>query len=234
MEYRRGRISQEYRRRDPRQGRPRTTHPRPDHQIRDTPPDRVRTRALVGVDVGVPERRLDASADQPAAAEALGVDPEQDLDRVPGPLGTVAGRTPPLSQVGFDAFDVHLAPALRGERQVVLDEADRLLGSQGGVVQAAEERDHPPAAALFADGLEKGAGLDRVGDPPPTRSARRGKVARNDPSPIPWRPGAPGRPAGNVGRPRRTPDSAHACGHAARIRPRSSCSWSRRPPAATW
>jgi hypothetical protein len=49
----------------------------------------------------------------------------------------------------------------------VLGEADRFLGSQGGVVQATEERDQPLAAALFADGLEKGAGLDRVGDPPP-------------------------------------------------------------------
>jgi hypothetical protein len=38
--------------------------------------------------VGVSERRLDALADQRVTAvEALGVDPEQDLDRVPGPLG---------------------------------------------------------------------------------------------------------------------------------------------------
>jgi hypothetical protein len=49
----------------------------------------------------------------------------------------------------------------------VLGEADRFLGSEGGVVEAAEERDQPPAAALLADGVEQRAGLDRVGDPPP-------------------------------------------------------------------
>jgi hypothetical protein len=46
-----------------------------------------------GVDVGLPERRLDAPTDQRVAAvEALGVDPEQDLDRVPSPLGHGGGR----------------------------------------------------------------------------------------------------------------------------------------------
>jgi hypothetical protein len=46
-----------------------------------------------GVSIGVPERRLDALADQRVAAvEALGVDPEQDLDRVPSPLGHRGGR----------------------------------------------------------------------------------------------------------------------------------------------
>lgn len=50
--------------------------------------------------VVVPEGRLDALADQRVAAvEALGVDPEQDLDRVPGPIGHRVGGTPPLSQV---------------------------------------------------------------------------------------------------------------------------------------
>jgi hypothetical protein len=49
----------------------------------------------------------------------------------------------------------------------VLGKADRLLGSQGGVVQAAEERDQAPAATLLADGVKQRAGLDRVGDPPP-------------------------------------------------------------------
>jgi len=49
----------------------------------------------------------------------------------------------------------------------VLCEADRFLGSQGGVVEAAEVRNQPPAAALLADGVEQGAGLDRVGDPSP-------------------------------------------------------------------
>jgi hypothetical protein len=39
-----------------------------------------------GVGVGVPDRHLDAPADQRVAAvEALGVDPEQDFDRVFGP-----------------------------------------------------------------------------------------------------------------------------------------------------
>jgi hypothetical protein len=43
------------------------------------------TRVHVAVGVGVPQRGLDALADQGAAAvETLGVDPEQDLDRVPG------------------------------------------------------------------------------------------------------------------------------------------------------
>jgi hypothetical protein len=49
---------------------------------------------------------------------------------------------------------VQLAPAPLGKRQVLLGEADRFLGSQGGVVQAAEERDQPPAAPLLADGVE--------------------------------------------------------------------------------
>ena len=53
-----------------------------------------------GVGVGIPEGRLDALADQRVAAvEALGVDPEQDLDRVPGPSATAVAGTPPLSQV---------------------------------------------------------------------------------------------------------------------------------------
>jgi hypothetical protein len=52
------------------------------------------------------------------------------------------------------------------------------------------------------------------------RSARRNGNGR---SPSLWQPGAPGRPARNAGRPRRTPDSARADGHAARTRRRSSC-----------
>jgi hypothetical protein len=43
------------------------------------------TRVHVAVGVGVLERGLDALVDQGAAAvETLGVDPEQDLDRVLG------------------------------------------------------------------------------------------------------------------------------------------------------
>jgi hypothetical protein len=49
----------------------------------------------------------------------------------------------------------------------MLGEADRFLGPEVGVVQAAEERDQPPAAALLADGVEQLAGLDWVGDPSP-------------------------------------------------------------------
>jgi hypothetical protein len=46
-------------------------------------------------------------------------------------------------------------------------EADCFLGPEGGVVQAAEERDQALAAALLADGVKQRAGLDRVGDPTP-------------------------------------------------------------------
>src|SRR5512132_1421974 len=54
---------------------------------------RVRTCDFVGVDVGVSERHLDAPADlRVSTVEALGVDPEQDLDRVPSPLGHHGGR----------------------------------------------------------------------------------------------------------------------------------------------
>jgi hypothetical protein len=46
-----------------------------------------------GVGVDGSERCLDAPADQRVAAvEALSVDPEQDLDRVPSPLGHRGGR----------------------------------------------------------------------------------------------------------------------------------------------
>jgi hypothetical protein len=74
---------------------------------------------------------------------------------------------PLLAGAGLGAFDVQLAPTPRGQRQVVFGEADRFLGSQSGVVQAAEEGDQASAATLFADGVEQRAGLDRVGDPAP-------------------------------------------------------------------
>ena len=49
---------------------------------------RAKCKRRRAVAVDVPERHLDAPADQHVVAvEALGVDPEQDLDRVPGPLG---------------------------------------------------------------------------------------------------------------------------------------------------
>jgi hypothetical protein len=75
------------------------------------------------------------------------------------------------------------------------------------------------------------------------RAGRRGPLSAPIPGEAPppaagtagfslWRPGAPGRPARSAGRPRRTPGSARAGGHAARTRRRSSCRWPRRPPAA--
>src|SRR5215218_1696896 len=82
-------------------------------------------------------------------------------------VAVAAAVGPLLAGVGLGALDVQLAPSLLGKRQVVLGEADCFLGPEGGVVQAAEERDQAPAAALLADGVKQRAGLDRVGDPPP-------------------------------------------------------------------
>ena len=67
------------------------------------------------------ERRGRGDADFPAGA------------LLEGALVAVATAVGPLlAGVGLGAFDVQLAPAPRGERQVVLGEADRFLGSQGG------------------------------------------------------------------------------------------------------
>jgi hypothetical protein len=102
----------------------------------------------VGVEQGDQRGRAGHHTDLPAGA------------LLEGALVAVAAAVGPfLAGVGLGAFDVQFAPAPRGQRQVVLGEADRFLGSQRGVVQAAEEGDQPPAAALLADGVEQRANL---------------------------------------------------------------------------
>src|ERR1035437_677346 len=77
--------------------------------------------------------------------------------------GAVVG--PPGAGAGPGGGQVNPAPPAGGQDTVGLAQRDRLGGTQGRVVQAAEERLHVLAArALTPDGLQEPPGLGRVGD----------------------------------------------------------------------